>query len=300
MHCNKLINLVGNTPLLRWDDLFLKMEMFNPSGSIKDRPASLMLDRLLRNGIIKEKDTIICPTSGNMGISLAYFGKYYKVNIIIVMPEDASIERIKIIKSLGAKLILTDKTLGMKGSIDKAKYLSNINGYYYFDQFGSMFNVLSHYQTLLEIVKEIPNINYIVCGIGTGGTYIGLSQMVKKCKLDIKIIGVEALNQSVVYKYINHLPVTNKEKENGVPGINSNSISTIIIDNIKDVDIIKTINNLDVFEYFKEVNNLGLRIGISACASMLVAKKIKEENQNSNIVVIVPDGIDRYYSDICE
>lgn len=298
MHFNKLIDLVGNTPILKWNDLYLKMETFNPSGSIKDRPCTFMLDRLIKNGILNKEDTIICPTSGNMGISLAYFSKVFHLNIIIVMPENVSIERIKIIKSLGANVILTSSEEGMNGAIKKAIELSNKHSYYYFDQFDSMLNTISHYKTLKEIIDEIPDTDYIVCGIGTGGTYIGLTNMAKKKKLKTKIIGVEPNNSGLISKYIYHEPILLSNELNGVPGINSDSISNIIKKNInKDDKIIMESPKLS-YQLFKELTNLGLNIGISACMNICVALKIKAENKDKKIVVIVPDGIDRYYSDI--
>lgn len=298
MRSNKLIDLVGNTPILKWDNLYLKMEMFNPSGSIKDRPATFMLDRLIKNGIINEHDTVICPTSGNMGISLAYFGKIFKVNIIIVMPDNMSSERKNIIKALGAKLILTNSFLGMEGSIKKARELANNNGYYYFDQFDSMLNVVSHYKTLLEIINEIPDTDYIVCGIGTGGTYIGLKQMANKLKLNTQIIGVEPSNLGLITKCISKEPILISDEENGVPGISSNSISNIIKRNIIDVSNIVMVSPKEVYENFYNLIETGLNIGISGAGSVLVARRLQEKYTDKKIVVIIPDGIDRYYSEL--
>ena len=300
MHYNKLIDLVGNTPILKWNDLFLKLETFNPSGSIKDRPASFMLERLIKNGIIKQGDTIICPTSGNMGISLAYFSKHFKLNVIIVMPDNMSLERRNIIKSLGANLILTPSASGISGSIKKAKELSTLYGYYYFDQFDNMLNAVSHFKTLQEIVKDIPDTDYIVCGIGTGGTYIGLKLMAKHLNLNTKIIGIEPSNSGLISKCINQEPILLDNNKNGVPGLNSDSISNIIVKNINEVDNIYLVNPQEVYDFFLENVKRGLFIGISAAANLLIANKIKKENPKKKIVVIIPDGIDRYYSDLSE
>lgn len=298
MRSNKLINLVGNTPIYKWNDIYLKMEMFNPSGSIKDRPASLILDRLIRNGIINKNDTVICATSGNMGISLAYFSKYYNINLIIVMPENVSKERVTKILSLGAKLILTKSSLGLMGSINEAKRLSNINNYYYIDQFDTVFNFISHYKTLSEIIKDIPDTDYIICGIGSGGTYIGMKKMANYLKLKTKIIGYEPSNNSLITNYINNEPNLISLEKDGVPGVSSNSISNIILSNINDCDLIKLVNPIDVKNYFLECYHDGLNIGISGAGSLLIAKKIKKLEPNKKIVAIIPDGIDRYYSDI--
>ena len=300
MHYNNIIDLVGNTPILRWNDLFLKMEMYNPSGSIKDRPASFMLDRLIKNGIIKKGDTVVCSTSGNMGISLAYFAKYFDIFVIIVMPDNMSKERCNIIKSLGATLILTPHNKGIKESIKKAKEISILHGYYYFDQFDNMLNAISHYKTLQEIIKEIPDTDYIVCGIGTGGTYIGLKLLAKYLNLNTKIIGIEPSNSGLISKCINQEPILIENNKNGVPGLNSDSISNIILKNIIDVDNIMLVNPTEVYDYFKNITNSGLYVGISAAASLLVASKLKKENKDKKIVIIIPDGIDRYYSDISE
>ncbi len=298
MLCHKLIKLVGNTPIYEWNGIYLKMEMFNPSGSIKDRAASLMIDRLLLNGIINKGDTIICPTSGNMGISLAYFGNLYNLNIIIVMPEDVSKERINTIVGYGASVILTNKDEGMMGSIKKAKELSEENHYYYFDQFDSKLNVISHYQTLLEIIKEIPDIDYIICGIGTGGTYIGLSQMIKRLKLKTKIIGLEPSNSGIISKYLQINPIIITEEKDGVPGISSNSISNIILSNLNDIDKIDLINPLDVKKAWKYFVKKGLNIGLSGSGNLMYALSLN--NKENKILVIIPDGLDRYFGDIID
>lgn len=291
------LKIVGNTPLLKWQNLYLKLEMMNPSGSIKDRPASLMLERLMMNGILKEGDTIVCATSGNMGISLAYFAKSLHLNAVIVMPSNMTNDRKKQIKALGAKLILTNSADGMAGSVSKAIKLANEKGYHYLDQFGSKYNIISHYKTLKEIVDDLPDVDYIISSVGTGGTYLGISQMIDKLKLKTKVIGVEPTYTGIITAYLQNNPIMLDNKQKIIPGIGSNFLPPLIKMYIKKDAIIKTVNSDEVYNFWHRVGDDGLHIGLSASSSILVANKILKESPNSKIVVIIPDGYNRYLDD---
>lgn len=292
----KIDQLVGRTPILLWNQIYLKMEMFNPSGSIKDRPAQFMLERLLKNGIIQVGDTIICPTSGNMGISLAYFGSLYQVRVVIVMPENMTEERKTKIRALGAKLILTKANGGMAEAVKKAQQEAKEQGYYYFDQFAHELNVLAHYYTAKEILEDLPDVEYIVCGIGTGGTCLGITKLCKRYYQAVKVIAFEPEEVNVISKRIFSIekPTNQIKQEASIPGIGSNFIPTLVEKNLHDIEEIRTVNSEKVRVLWKYLNQIGLKIGISGAAAYMVASQIKEENPESKVLAIIPDGYDRY------
>ncbi len=294
----KTYKMIGNTPLLKWNNLYLKMENLNPSGSIKDRPAGLILERLVRNGILKEGDNFICATSGNMGISLAYYAASFNLHPIVVMPSNMTKERKKRIKSLGAKLILTSEKDGMNGAILKAKELASSNGYYYLDQFNSKYNILSHYQTLKEIITDLPDVDTVVVAIGSGGTYLGISQMIEHLKLKTTIIGVEPTYTGIITSYLSKDKISVKQTKNSIPGIGANFLPPLIKLYIKKEAIIKMVDANQVNNYWHELLRQGLYIGISGTSSVMVASKLLKENPNSKIVAIIPDGVDRYLDDV--
>lgn len=289
--------MVGNTPLLKWNNLYLKMENYNPSGSIKDRPACLMLDRLIRNGILKKDDTFICATSGNMGVSLAYYAKSFGLNVIITMPSNMTNERKKRIKALGAKLILTKSSEGMSGSIIKAKHLSQSKGYYYLDQFESKYNIISHYKTLKEIVEDLPDVDTIVASVGTGGTYLGITKMIGNLKLKTKVVGVEPTYTSTITSYLNNYPISIKSTDKIISGIGANFLPPLIKLYIKKDAVIKTIDASEIIDYWHSLLKQGLYVGPSSSSSIYVANQLLEKKPNSKIVVIIPDGYDRYLDD---
>lgn len=273
------------------------MENYNPSGSIKDRPAGLMLERLVRNGVLSKGDSFICATSGNMGIALAYFAKAFNLNAIIVMPSNMTNERKKRIKALGAKLILTNTKDGMEGSIKKAESLAKKKGYYYLDQFGSKYNVISHYKTFKEIVNDLPDVNVVVAGIGTGGTFLGISNMIDIMKLKTKVVGVEPTYANIISSFITKTNRTYSLPDKIIPGIGANFLSPIIKLYLKKDAIIKMVDASKINDYWHDLLKQGLYVGLSAASSIYVANQLLEENPYQKIVVIIPDGVDRYLGD---
>ena len=293
---DKITSKVGNTPLIKWNDIYLKMEMYNPSGSIKDRPAYNILINLFNDNIIKEGDTIICPTSGNMGISLAYFSKYFSIKVIIVLPDNSSKERISILESYNVEIIYSKGIEGMKGSMKLAKDIAKKNNYYYFDQFSLEHNYTAYYYLAEEIIKQIPDVDTIICGIGTGGTYIGLCKYIKENKLDIKVIGYEPSNVALISNKLFNLNLKIDNGKIGIPGTGSTEISNIVLNNLQFVDTIRVVNPVKVREFWSKLVNNNLHIGISGAASIYLA--LQEEGLNRKIVSIIPDGLNRYSSDI--
>lgn len=290
--------LIGNTPLLQLNKIekhfkleshiFAKMESFNLTGSIKDRVALSMLCDAEEKGLIQKGSTIIEPTSGNTGIGLSAIGKAKGYEVIIVMPDTFSIERRKLIKGYGAKVVLSEGKLGMQGAIDKANQLAKeLNGFIP-SQFTNPANVLAHYKTTgPEIYETLSDIDILIAGIGTGGTITGTGKYLKEKNPDIKIIGVEPSSSPFLTKGI--------KGPHKIEGIGAGFKPEIL--DLDIIDEIICIENEDAINTGKQLGQIeGIMAGISSGAalhaSILTAKKEKDKK----IVVILPDSADRYLS----
>lgn len=297
---NNTLELVGNTPIVRLGKiekkfnlnekikLFGKVEKNNPIGSVKDRPVKQMLLDLFESGKLKEGSTIIEPTSGNTGIAMAAIGSYLKLNVIIVMPSSMSQERRKLIKDYGAKLELVDG--GMSVAVERANQLNNeIKDSVIPGQFINQSNVKAHYNyTAPEIFKDIPDIDYIVAGIGTGGTATGIGKYILDNNKQTKVVGVEPESSPLLTK--------GKASPHKIQGIGANFIPEILdqkviseIIDVSDDNAINTARDICLTE--------GLLVGISSGASVYgaveLSKKI-EVNKEIKIVSILPDTGERY------
>lgn len=287
MIINSILDLIGNTPILNYNDIYLKLEYYNLTGSIKDRPMLNMINELENKKIIKKGDTLIEPTSGNMGISLAAIGKIKGYNVVLVMPESMSIERRKILKLYGANLILTNKELGMKGAIDEAIRLKDENNFIMPSQFSNIDNYLSHEKTTaLEIIKDVKDLDYLVVGVGTGGTITGISHILRKHYKNLKVIAVEPEESPVLSQ--------NKKGSHGIQGIGAGFIPDIL--DLNSIDEIRTISTKDSLNTLKELANNGLFFGISAAANYKISLDIKLENPNKKILTVIPDNGYKYLS----
>ncbi|WP_288680877.1 cysteine synthase family protein [uncultured Brachyspira sp.] len=297
---NNTLELVGNTPIVRLGKiekkfnlnekikLFGKIEKNNPIGSVKDRPVKQMLLDLFESGKLKEGSTIIEPTSGNTGIAMAAIGSYLNLNVIIVMPSSMSQERRKLIKDYGAKLELVDG--GMSVAVERANQLNNeIKDSVIPGQFINQSNVKAHYNyTAPEIFNDIPDVDYIVAGIGTGGTATGIGKYIVDNKKQTKVIGVEPESSPLLTK--------GKASPHKIQGIGANFIPEILdqkviseIIDVSDDNAINTARDICLTE--------GLLVGISSGASVYgaveLSKKI-EVNKEIKIVSILPDTGERY------
>ena len=297
---NNTLELVGNTPIVRLGKiekkfnlnekikLFGKIEKNNPIGSVKDRPVKQMLLDLFESGKLKEGSTIIEPTSGNTGIAMAAIGSYLNLNVIIVMPSSMSQERRKLIKDYGAKLELVDG--GMSVAVERANQLNNeIKDSVIPGQFINQSNVKAHYNyTAPEIFNDIPDVDYIVAGIGTGGTATGIGKYIVDNKKQTKVIGVEPESSPLLTK--------GKASPHKIQGIGANFIPEILDQNViseiidvSDDNAINTARDICLTE--------GLLVGISSGASVYgaveLSKKI-EVNKEIKIVSILPDTGERY------
>lgn len=275
---------VGSTPIIKYQNLYYKLEFYNPTGSIKDRAAYSILENYYKRGYLKEDDTIITATSGNMGIALAYFGKKFKLRVIIVMPDNVSLERRTLIKKYGAKIILTDGALGMAGALAEVTRLKEKNHYLIIDQFNNKYNLLAHLQTASEIIDELPDVDYIVCGIGSGGTIAGIGTYLKMKQKQVKLIGVEPLESPVITK--------GKRGIHGIQGIGAGFVPPLI--NLQNIDSVELVKTIDVINKLK--NDNPLLLGLSGLAGDIVGRRILEKDPQAKIVIIVADGIDRYES----
>ncbi|RUA09939.1 MAG: cysteine synthase A [Fusobacteria bacterium] len=291
-----IIELIGNTPIVKLKpekglaDIYVKLEKFNPSGSIKDRAALQMILDAIENKKLKKGDTILEPTSGNTGVALAMIGKAMGYSVTLVMPSSMSQERKDIISSYGADLVLTEPEKGMTGAIDKAYEMAKENKKYYIpNQFENPSNIKAHYiSTGIEIYKEIPNIDAFIAGVGTGGTLGGIGKYLKEQNKKIKILAVEPTNSAIL-----------SGEDSGshkIQGIGAGFIPAILDTSI--IDKVIKISDQQAYETTKNIlDSDGLYLGISSGANIAAAKILAKELGEGKIVVTVsPDGGEKYLS----
>lgn len=294
--------LIGRTPLLELSNIekdeklsanvFAKLELFNPAGSIKDRVAKAMIEDAEEKGILKEGSVIIEPTSGNTGIGLASVAAAKGYKLIITMPETMSVERRKLIASFGAELVLTNGAKGMNGAIEKAEELSReIPNSIVAGQFVNPANPKAHFDTTGPEIWEDTDgkVDILVAGVGTGGTITGIGEYLKSKNPDIKIVGIEPVDSPVLSG--------GKAGAHGLQGIGAGFIPKIL--NTEIIDEIITVSTNEAYEASRMMaKREGVLVGISSGAALhgalLLAKK--QENEGKNIVVILPDTGDRYLS----
>lgn len=288
-----MMDTLGNTPLVCLDEIngnkiFAKLEYCNPTGSIKDRPAFYMIKKALERGEIKQGATIIEPTSGNTGIGLAFVAKRLGFKTILTLPENMSLERRQILNALGAQLVLIKKELGMQGAIDKANELkSQIEGSFIPNQFENPDNSLAHFETTApEIFREV-DADFIVDGVGSGGTLMGISDYIKMHKKSTKIVAVEPSENTVLSD--------GKVGAHGIQGIGANFVPKLVDKNKIDKYIQVTSENAVVGA--KELClKYGVMGGISAGANYMACLEIAKEVKGKNIVIIIPDNAMKYLS----
>ena len=294
--------LVGNTPLIELTNiekslglsahLYAKVESFNPAGSVKDRVALKMILDAEKKGTLRPRATIIEPTSGNTGIGLASIGAMRGYKVILTMPSSMSKERIMLLKAYGAEVILTDASLGMKGSVAKAEELQKeIPGSVILGQFVNPANPQAHYETTgPEIYKDLNGkVDIFVAGIGTGGTVSGTGRYLKEKNPDCLIVGVEPASSPLLTK--------GTAGPHKIQGIGANFIPDTLDRNI--YDQIVDVENEKSMEFARIIGKKeGFLIGISAGAALSAAIELARlpEHKDKNIVVLFPDGGDRYLS----
>ena len=295
---NGVLELVGDTPILKVNslikeeniaDVYVKLEKFNPGGSVKDRAALGMLEKAEKEGVLKKGDTIVEPTSGNTGIGLALIGGLKGYKVIIVMPETMSKERRDLIKAYGAELVLTEGAKGMKGAIEKALEIGSREGYFIPQQFENPANPEKHYETTAEeIYKDIPDLDAFVSGVGTGGTLIGISKNLKKKNPNIKAIAVE--------------PATSPVLSGGNPGGHKiQGIGAGFVPGIYEADFVDEVIPVADENAFKTAKEFaqkeGVLVGISSGAAIYAAIEVaKKLGKGKKVLAIAPDGGEKYIS----
>lgn len=291
---NNVLDMIGNTPMIKLNNignsnLYVKLEKYNPAGSIKDRAVYYMVENLEKNGLLKKGDVLVEATSGNTGIALSMIGSLKGYKVIIVMPETMSVERRTLMKAYGAELILTDGSLGMKGSIEKMnKLLSENSNYISLKQFDNEYNPLAHYETTgVEIYNQVKDIDIFVCGVGTGGTISGVGKYLKEQNPNIKVVAVEPEGSPVISK--------NKKGSHKIQGIGAGFIPKNYNENV--VDEVMTITDEESYKGVRIMaQKEGILVGISSGANIYAALKLCEMYPNKKIVTVAPDGIDKYMS----
>lgn len=298
----KIEQLVGNTPLLEVQNLqqqlnlkaklLVKLECFNPAGSVKDRAALFMLNDAEEKGLIKKGGTIIEPTSGNTGIGLASIGVSRGYKVILTMPDSMSIERRKLLKAYGAEVVLTDGKLGMAGAIEKAKQIKEqTENSFIPSQFDNEANILAHYSTTAPEIWEDTdgNIDIFVAGVGTGGTLSGTAKFLKEKNANVEIVGVEPQSSPMISK--------GEFGAHKIQGIGANFVP----ENFKSeyCDTILTATDDEAINSAKLLAKTeGVLVGISSGAALSVGIRLarKEQNSGKTIVVLLPDTGERYIS----
>ena len=291
-----VVDTIGGTPLIKLNkiesgkntQIYLKTEFFNPGGSIKDRTALYMLREAKKRGEIDRDTVIIEPTSGNTGIGLAVICAVWGLKLILTMPESMSLERRKILSIYGAELVLTDKTLGMAGAIQKAEELKKeIKNSFIPSQFANTDNKLAHFCTTApEIFEDLTAVDYIVGGVGTGGTLCGIADYVKKHGKNTKIIAIEPEKSAVLSG--------EKAGAHNLQGIGAGFIPEIV--DASQFDEIIKVGEEKAYEYARRLaKEEGILVGITAGASLAGAVELSKR-VSGNIVVILPDTGMRYLS----
>ena len=294
--------LIGGTPLVRFSafgkaagagaEILAKLEYLNPAGSAKDRVGKEMLDAALSSGRITKDSLIIEPTSGNTGIGIAAYAAQLGMKVIIVMPETMSLERRKLIAAYGAKLVLTDGSKGMAGSIEKANELAAANpGSFIPAQFDNPDNCAAHYKTTgPEIWADTDGtVDIFVAGIGTGGTITGTGRFLKEMNPNVKIVAVEPADSPLLSQ--------GRAGAHGLQGIGANFVPKILDTDIYD-EIITVTTEQAYAAARLTVKPQGILIGISSGAALHAAAELakRPENSGKRIVVLLPDGGERYLS----
>lgn len=299
---SRIIDTIGHTPLVELNNLekkynlkakiIVKVERFNPGGSVKDRIALAMVEKAEKEGLINKDTVLVEPTSGNTGIGLSMVAASKGLRIILTMPETMSIERRNLLKAYGAELVLTEGAKGMKGAIAKAEELAKeIPNSFIPSQFTNMANPTIHYLTTgPEIFNDLDgNIDFFVAGVGTGGTLSGTGKFLKEKKPSIKVVAVEPETSPVLSK---GTPGPHK-----IQGIGAGFVPATLDTSIYDEII--TIGNEEAMEMGREsARTEGLLVGISSGAAIKAAIKLaqREENAGKTIVVLLPDTGERYLS----
>ncbi len=291
MLTDNLLDLIGNTPLLRLRDenVYAKAEFLNPGGSVKDRVALAMLEGAERDGKLRSGSVIMEPTSGNTGIGVALVGRLKGYTVRIVMPEGMSVERKKLIEALGAELILTPDEEGIPGAVRRVRELAAADSNIYVpQQFENPDNPRCHYeQTAVELWRQMTgDVACFVAGVGSGGTLQGVGSFLKERRPDVQIVAVEPKDRSAL---LGHEPGLHQ-----IQGIGDGFIPAIL--DVSMVDDVIEVTDEDAIETTRELGrDFGLLVGISSGANVWAARQLARKIPG-NIATVLPDRAERYFS----
>jgi len=290
--------LVGHTPVVRLNRLYpdgltvlAKLEYFNPANSVKDRVGVAIIDAAEAAGALKPGGTIVEGTSGNTGIALAWVGAARGYRVVIVMPESMSVERRALMKAFGAELVLTPKADGMAGAVAEAERIASTTpGAVLASQFSNPANPATHRATTAEeILADVPDVDYFVSGVGTGGTITGVGQVLKQRRPSARVVAVEPAESPLLSE--------GKAGPHGIQGIGANFVPEILDRSV--IDEVLTVATADALDWARRAaTKEGLLVGISAGAALAAASVIaaRPEAKGKTIVAIVPDWGERYLS----
>lgn len=280
-----LAAVIGNTPVQNIGGVMCKLENRNPAGSVKDRAAFYIIKNALLDGSLQEGGKVVEATSGNTGIGLAYVCRELGLSFTATMPSSMSKQRIALMESYGATVELTPAELGMNGAVNRANEIA-AKGAYLANQFGNLSGVQAHYETTApEIFNVVPDCNFIVCGIGSGGTYTGIKKYVEEHELECEVIGLEPYESPLLTKGI--------AGAHKIQGIGANFVPALI--NRNKLGDIYTVKGEDALSAVKQIYRLsGEKVGISSGAAYHLALQIRREHPEDCVVAICPDGGDRY------
>ena len=288
---NQTTKLIGKTPVYQLPNtnIYVKLEKYNVGGSVKDRTVLGMLQDAKEKGRLHEDSIIVEATSGNTGIALAMVGAILHIKTVIIMPESMSKERRELIKAYGAQLILTPKETGMRGALERAnEILDKYPNAFTLGQFVNPANPDMHYRTTgAEIVEQVPNVDVFIAGIGTGGTFTGVAKRLKEHNPNLKAIAVEPTGSPAITE--------GKGGPHKIQGIGAGFIPENFDQSL--MDGVQTVSDEEAFSEVQTfMRESGISIGLSAGAAIVAAKRIAQDMPNANIVVIAPDGVEKYLS----
>ena len=283
-----VLGAIGSTPLVKIGNVYAKLESVNPSGSIKDRVALEIVDAAEREGQLGEGFTIVEASSGNTGISLAMVAAVKGYRMIVVMPENMSEERQEIMRAFGAELVLTSKSGSLKEAIEKAEEIAREPKTFIARQFSNPNNIRAQEKTGEEILREIGPVDAVVAGVGTGGTLMGISNVMKEVNPKLKVIAVEPEEAALMFGGSEV-----RIEEHKIQGIGDGFIPQLV--DMSKVDEVFTVGSEEAVDMARRLfRGYGVLVGISSGANMLVALEVAKKYDK--VVTVLPDRAERYLS----
>ncbi|OPY34624.1 MAG: cysteine synthase A [Methanomassiliicoccales archaeon PtaU1.Bin124] len=293
---DNILKTIGRTPIVRVNrmapeggaEVYVKVESFNPTHSVKDRAALTMIEDAEKSGALRPGMSVVEPTSGNTGIGLAMVCAVKGYRLVLTMPENMSIERCKILKAFGAELVLTPAAEQMGGAVNKAKELFRSGGYYLPNQFENMSNVEAHYMTTaMEILADIPDIDLFVAGVGTGGTLTGVAKRLKETRPGVWVVGVEPATSAVLGG--------GRPGPHRIQGIGAGFVPKIY--DRKFIDWILPVKDEEAYEMARRMaREEGILAGISGGAALSAGLGMAKDLPGKKVLILLPDSGERYLS----